>query len=55
MKYQLILSDRLDNGTKFVAHYTWVQADNRADALRQRPKDWPLSRTSATSRAPFAC
>ena len=52
--YQLILTDRLDNGTKFVADYTWVQADNRDDAIRQRPNDWPISRTSATSRGPFA-
>ena len=52
--YQLILSDRLDNGTKFVADSTWVEADTRDDAVSQRPDGWPVSRTSATSRGPFA-
>ena len=52
--YQLILSDRLDNGTKFVVDYCWVEADTRDDAISQRPDGWPVSRTSATSRGPFA-
>jgi hypothetical protein len=48
--YQLLL---IDAHTNAVEAFTRVDAEDRADALRQRPADWPLRRTRASSRGPW--
>lgn len=45
----------VDAATNAVVEWELVEAQDRAEAINQRPSHWPIKATRASSRGPWAC